>query len=95
VKPSLQIDNSQTCPMCGGVGKAEPTVQIADRIEKQLIEILEEETKKSITLIVHPFLYSYFSNGFLSKKSLWMLKYKKWINIKQDFSLGLIDYKIC
>ena len=94
VKPVLQIDNSQTCPMCCGVGKVEPTVQIADRIEKQLIGILEEDKSKSVTLVVHPFLYSYFTSGVFSKKNQWMLKYKKWINLKQDFSLGLIDYKI-
>lgn len=94
VKPVLEIDNSQVCPMCCGSGKVEPTVQIADRIEKNIQGLLEEENRKSITLVVHPFLYSYFTNGLFSKKSQWMVKYKKWITIKQDFSLGLIDFKI-
>ena len=94
VKPVLQVDNSQACPMCCGSGKVEPTVQIADRIEKHLIGVLEENENKSVTLVVHPFIYSYFTNGILSKKNQWMMKYKKWINIKQDFSLGLMDYKI-
>ena len=94
VKPVLQVDNSQICPMCCGSGKVEPTVQIADRIEKHLLGVLENEKSKNITLVVHPFIYSYFTNGILSKKNQWMMKYKKWINIKQDFSLGLMDYKI-
>ncbi len=94
IKPLLQIDNSQTCPMCCGCGKVEPTIQIADRIEKHLIGVLEEEKNKSVTLVVHPFIYSYFTNGIFSKKTQWRLKYKKWVVIKQDFSLGLIDYKI-
>jgi ribonuclease G len=44
-------------------------------------------------LTVHPYLYAYFTKGFISKRVKWFFKYKRWIGIVQDSSLGLTEYE--
>ncbi len=41
---------------------------------------------------MHPYLYAYFTNGIVSKKWMWLLKYKKKITLIQDSSLAITDY---
>ena len=94
LKTLENVDIYEVCPMCRGNGRIEPVIQIADKIEKQLLDMLQNKDIKGFTVIVHPFLYSYFTKGLISKRIKWWIKYKKWVKFKQDFSLEMIDYKI-
>jgi len=94
LKPIENVDIYEVCPMCRGNGRIEPVIQIADKIEKKLLDMLQNKNVKNFTVIVHPFLYNYFTKGLFSKRIKWWIKYKKWIKFKQDFSFGMIDYKI-
>ena len=66
--------------------------EAADTIEKTLDHLFTKQNQKQIILIVHPYLYSYFTIGVLSRQYKWFLKYRKWVKIEQDNNIGIKEY---
>ncbi len=93
VRPELHISTGETCPTCGGSGKVGPTILVTDQVETNLDYILIRQNEKDVTLVVHPYLHSYFTIGFPSKRMKWFFHYKSWIKIVKDSSLGITEYK--
>ncbi|OJW69904.1 MAG: ribonuclease E/G [Candidatus Amoebophilus sp. 36-38] len=93
VRPVTNLITQEQCPTCDGTGKISPSILIADQIEKSIQLLLTTQNEESVTLFVHPYLYAYFTVGILSKRIKWLLKYKKWINLAEDSSLGVTEYK--
>jgi ribonuclease G len=93
VRPATNLSTQEQCPACEGTGKISPSVLISDKIEKDIELLLGVQNEKRLTLIVHPYLYAFFTHKFISKRIKWFWKYKKWINLVEDSSLGITDYK--
>jgi ribonuclease G len=93
VRPVTNLITQEQCPTCDGTGKISPSILIADQIEKSIQLLLTTQNEESVTLFVHPYLYAYFTVGIFSKRLKWLLKYKKWINLAEDSSLGITEYK--
>ncbi|TVR90297.1 MAG: Rne/Rng family ribonuclease [Saprospirales bacterium] len=93
VRPAVKIDTSEKCPSCDGSGKINSSVEILVEIERDLDFIIKSKSHKSITLVVHPFIAAYLKKGFPNKQHRWYLKYKKWIRVKHDTDLQLMDYR--
>lgn len=93
VRPATNLITQEQCPACGGTGKIAASILVSDQIEKSLQLLLTNQNEKNITLFLHPYLYAYFTTGFFSKRMKWLLKYKKWINLAEDSSLGITEFK--
>ena len=93
VRPELNIATREKCPTCNGTGKITPSILVSDDIERNLDHLLTNQNERNIKLAVHPYLFSYFTKGVISRRVKWFLKYSKWIAIVQDSSLGVTDYK--
>ena len=93
VRPELNIATREKCPTCNGTGKITPSILVSDDIERNLDHLLTKQNERNIKLAVHPYLFSYFTKGVISRRVKWFLKYSKWIGIEQDSSLGVTDYK--
>ncbi|SDK79260.1 ribonuclease G [Catalinimonas alkaloidigena] len=93
VRPEMNVVTRETCPTCGGSGTISASIAVADQIENNLDFILNKQNEKKVTISVHPFLHSYFTKGFISKRLHWMFHYGTWINVQPDSSLGITDYK--
>lgn len=93
VRPIVNVNTLETCPTCSGTGNIAASINIADQIENTLEYLVTKQKEKKVTIIVHPFLYSYYTSGLISKRLKWFFMYKKWISINQDTTLGLIEYK--
>jgi ribonuclease G len=93
VRPATNLATQEQCPSCEGTGKISPSILVADQIEKNLHLLLTTQNEDSITLFIHPYLYAYFTKGFHSKRIKWLFKYKKWIKLVEDSSLGITEYK--
>ncbi|MDJ1468769.1 Rne/Rng family ribonuclease [Cytophagaceae bacterium DM2B3-1] len=93
VRPELHISTGETCPTCGGTGKVGPTILLTDQIESNLEYIITRQNEKHIILTVHPYLHAYFTNGLPSRRMKWFFRYKTWIKIVKDSSLGITEYK--
>lgn len=94
VRPEVNIATKETCMQCGGTGKVSPTVLVSDIIENNLEHIFNKQNEKKITLVVHPYLYYYFTHGLISKQVKWFFKYKKWVKIIKDTSRGITEFGI-
>ena len=92
VRPQLDISNLETCPTCSGTGNVSASINIPDQIEQQLEFVFTKQNENKVLITLHPFLYAYFTEGFISQRMKWFFKYKKWVSLMKDSSLGLTEY---
>jgi ribonuclease G len=93
VRPELNIVTKEVCPTCNGTGMIQPSILVTDTIEANLEYLMTKQNEKKISLMLHPYLHAYFSSGFPSPRWKWFFKYKTWINLQKDSSLGITDFK--
>lgn len=93
VRPVAVQDVTDVCPTCNGTGRIEPTILLDRKIENQIQFLTEDRGVKYIRLRVSPYVASYLCHGVLSQRRRWMAKYKVWINVVSDQSLGMVDVK--
>lgn len=93
VRPELNIATREKCPTCNGTGKVTATIAVADLVEQNLEYMLLKQNERKVTIVLHPYLYAYFTKGFPSLRMRWLLKYHRWVKIIQDSSLALSEYK--
>jgi ribonuclease G len=93
VRPEINVLTSEVCPTCGGSGRVTASILVADTIENTLDYILDKQNEKNLTLVLHPYLYAYYLQGFPSKRLRWLFKYKRWVRLVKDSSLGMSEYK--
>ncbi len=94
VRPELTIKTTEVCPSCNGTGKIEASINIADVIDRNIEHILTKQNEKGLTIHLHPYLYSYFTKGLISIRAKWFFKYKKWIKLTKDTSMGMVKFAI-
>ena len=93
VRPEMSIITQEQCPSCAGTGKIDASIAVAEQIERKLQLVLETQNEPSVTLFIHPYLYAYFTAGFPSQRVKWLIKYKKWIKLLEDSSIGVTEFK--
>lgn len=93
VRPVLEMDVEETCPVCHGSGKVEPSLLFTDTL-LALFEQNEKVMREAEKLYLHPFVYAYLAQGFFltSQKAKWQRRFG--LKIFQDESLALLDYKL-
>ena len=93
VRPQMNIATMEVCPSCNGSGKITPTILISDLVEQNIDHLLTLQNEKKLVLAVHPYLHSFFTKGIFSLRVKWFLKYKRWVQIVADSSLGITEYQ--
>jgi len=94
VRPQMNISTKESCPTCNGTGKITASILVSDQIEKNIEHLLVNQNEKGLTLAVHPYLYAYFTKGFISPRLGWLFKYKKWVSLEKDSSLAVTEYTL-
>lgn len=92
VRPDIAISTVETCPTCNGTGTISSSLNVGETIENNLDFVMQKQNESGISLLVHPYLYSFYTSGLISKRMQWFFKYKKWIGLEKDSSLGILDY---
>jgi ribonuclease G len=93
VRPEMNIITQETCPTCNGTGKITASILVSDLIEHTLEFIFNKQNEKSVKIALHPYLFAYFTEGLISKRIQWYFKYKKWVTLEKDTSLGITEFK--
>lgn len=93
VRPDIAVSTLETCPTCNGTGTISSSLNIGETIETNLDFIMRKQNEPGLTLAVHPYLHAFFTQGIYSKRFQWFMKYKRWINLEKDSSLGILDYQ--
>jgi ribonuclease G len=93
VRPQTEIAVVETCPTCGGTGEIKPSIIIVDEIQKNIEYLIEDQNEKHFSIILHPYIYSYFRRYPFKYKWAWLFKYGRQINLYESESLGLLEYR--
>ncbi len=93
VRPEMNIVTKEVCPTCNGSGKISASILTSDTIERTIDHLLTQQNEKDITVVVHPYVYAYFTKGTISRRLKWYLRYFKWVKLIQDSSLAITEYK--
>ncbi|WP_041694039.1 MULTISPECIES: Rne/Rng family ribonuclease [Emticicia] len=92
VRPEMNIVTRETCPTCGGTGSIQASIVVTDVIENNLDYILSKQNERGISVVLHPFIYAYYREGIISKQMQWFLKYKTWVKLIKDSSIGITEF---
>lgn len=94
VKPAIEIESTETCPVCKGTGESRPVILIIDEIEATLSYIRKDLKEKHVEIRVHPFVRTHLIHGLFSIRFKWMIKYKMWINIVSSQTIQLVEFQM-
>ncbi len=93
VRPETNIKTMEKCPTCMGTGEIQPSILITDEIEEKVEEILKEKKVKGLTLCAHPFITSYLTHGFPSRRQKWFWKHKRWVDMRPMEGYHSLEYR--
>ena len=93
VRPVAVQEVKDVCPTCRGTGKIEPTVLLDKKIENQISLLTEDRGHRYLKLVVSPYVAAFLRHGLWSLRWRWMMRYKAWIRIIADQSVGIVDVK--
>ncbi|NLO52812.1 MAG: Rne/Rng family ribonuclease [Bacteroidales bacterium] len=92
VRPAMNVQILEKCPVCNGTGENKAAILIIDEIENNLQYLLQEQNEKNLTITVHPFVHAQLTIGFPSLRMKWMWRYKQRIHIKPSASHHYLEY---
>lgn len=93
VRPEMNIVTKEKCPTCNGTGSIAASILVSDQIERNLDYIMEKQNETSVSISMHPYLYAYFTRGFISRRMKWFFKYHRWIKLEEDSSMGVTEFR--
>lgn len=93
VRQATIIETAETCPACQGTGKIKASILLEEEIDNTIDFLINKQHESNITIVLHPYLYSYFTKGIISKQLKWYLKYHQWIKIKSDNDYNILEYR--
>ena len=94
VRPELNIATREVCPACAGSGQISASILIAEQIENTVELVMNNQNGGKLTLSLHPFLFSYFTKGMISRRMKWYFKHQKWVALIEDSSLAITEYNL-
>jgi ribonuclease G len=92
VRPQMNIITKEVCPTCNGTGSITASILITDQIEQHIEHLFVKQNEKELVLALHPFLFAYYTKGIISKRVKMFFKYKRWVKIVKDSSLGITEF---
>ncbi|HEX5168907.1 MAG TPA: Rne/Rng family ribonuclease [Cyclobacteriaceae bacterium] len=93
VRPQMNITTKEVCPTCNGTGKITASILVSDLIEKNIEHLLTKQNERNLILALHPYLHAYFTKGLISQRMRWYFKFKRWVKMENDTSLGVTEFK--
>ena len=93
IRPAIQINTAEICPLCHGTGKITSSAVIDEQIERDLAELVRDNGLRSITLKVSPILGAYLTRGLSSFVSKWRRKYKCKVKVSESNDFTVLQYE--
>jgi ribonuclease G len=92
VRPEMNINILEKCPVCAGSGEIKPSIIIIDEIENNIRYLLHDQNEKNLKVSMHPFVHAYLTQGLISIKRKWNWKFKKRIKLQSMPSYNFLEY---
>ena len=94
VRPAMEVDVQEKCPMCDGTGHIKQSLVVVDEIEASLRHLATAQGERRLVLTTHPYIYAYLTKGWLKSLSWqWRRRYHVRLEVKQSEQLGLLEFK--
>ena len=93
IRPVVEVNTTEKCPLCHGTGKIASTVVIDEEIERK-IAFYAEQGHKAFTIRLSPILGAYLTRGLISFACKWKKKYKCKIKMVEVTEHGILQYEI-
>ncbi len=94
VRPEMEMETSEKCPVCNGTGTTKSSIVLVDEIENHIRYLIHEQNEPKIKLHVHPYLHAYLTKGWVSTQVKWWFRFKKWIPVTANKSYHSLKYKL-
>ena len=95
VRDVAEVATQDACPACNGSGKVEASILITERIESALKYLAEGENRTRMTLMVHPMLEAYLTQGWWkSIRRQWQKAMDIKLAIESNSNLEILEYHI-
>ena len=91
VRPAVEINVDEVCPMCHGRGKVQPSLLFTDTLQNEL-ERYSGQFGRGLCLELHPYVYSYVCRGWL-KSLKWQWKRQYGVSVAENQSLGMLEMR--
>ena len=90
VRPAVEVNVTEVCPLCMGKGKVQPTILFTEQVEEQIAQ-LKEHFGRGIRVHLHPYVYSYVTRGSIFSRiaTKWFNKYG--VRVIENQALGLLE----
>ena len=95
VRPALEVNVQEKCPLCNGEGTIKQSIVVVDDIESDIRHFIEEHPKvRKVHLTAHSYIAAYLAKGVFSRRMKWQLKYKRLIAIHPQETMPLLEYRV-
>ncbi len=74
VRPELNEQTIEKCPVCKGSGEITPSILFDDELFNNLSYVVEQDKLKHVTIRLHPYIASYLTKGLFSLRRKWARK---------------------
>jgi len=90
VRPAVEVNVTEVCPLCLGKGKVQPTILFTEQLEEQIAH-LKQHFGRGIKVHLHPYVYAYVTRGSIFKRlsAKWFRHYA--VRVIENQSLGLLE----
>ncbi len=92
VRPEMNVENAEQCPVCEGSGEIKPSIAFFDEIENNIRYLIQEQNEKFLKLSLHPYLYAYATRGLMSHRLKWFFKFNRWIKVESVATYHMLEY---
>lgn len=94
VRPEMNVEIQEQCPVCKGSGEIIPSVLLIDEIQNHLAYLINEQNEKKLEIIVHPYVRAFIKDKFYHIQRRWYKEFKRWIKVEEDSNYHLLEYHI-
>ena len=93
VRPVMEVDVQEKCPMCDGTGHIKQSLVVVDEIESNLKYLRTSLNESRFTIVMHPYIQAYLTKGGLkSLRMKWMWRHKVRLTMKSSEQYSLLEY---
>lgn len=93
VRPEMNIEILEKCPVCDGTGETKASIILTDEIEKNILYLINEQNESYLKMCAHPYISAYLTKGLFSIRDKWFFRFGKWIRIMPMSSYHFLEYK--
>lgn len=94
VRPEMNVEIQEQCPVCKGSGEVTPSVLLIDEIQNHLAYLINEQNEKGLKIIVHPFVHAHIKSHFRHVQRRWYKEFNQWVKVEKDPAYHVLECHI-